>query len=247
MYPTNVRVPSDQPVQLCKMGTVVRWPDRLNRVGPASTINTCWPTLVRVSSRARRSDRTKSAILLAARERFAAEGYEKATIRAIASDAGIDPSMVLRYFGSKQGLFTAAARFDLQLPDLADTPPDQVGETLVRHFLQRWDDDETMVALLRAGVTNDGAVERLRGIFTSQLMPVVTAACPDPSEAPARAALVASQVLGLALCRHILRLYPIAEMPTDVLILWLGRTIQAYLCGVEPAHPDTMSRSLGWP
>ena len=67
----------------------------------------------------RRSDRTRAAILAAARERFAADGYERATIRAIAADAAIDPAMVMRYFGNKEKLFAAAAEFDLRLPDLS--------------------------------------------------------------------------------------------------------------------------------
>ena len=45
----------------------------------------------------RSSERTKAAILSAARDRFAAVGFEAATIRAIAADAGIDPAMVMRY------------------------------------------------------------------------------------------------------------------------------------------------------
>ncbi|MFD6811748.1 helix-turn-helix domain-containing protein, partial [Streptomyces anthocyanicus] len=65
---------------------------------------------------ARRSDTTRAAILEAARERFAADGYERATIRAIARDAGIDPSLVMRYFGNKEGLFAAASEIDLALP-----------------------------------------------------------------------------------------------------------------------------------
>ena len=52
-------------------------------------------------------------ILAAARQRFAESGFERATIRAIAADANIDPSMVMRYFGNKDQLFAAAADFDL--------------------------------------------------------------------------------------------------------------------------------------
>src|SRR5690349_24111757 len=101
----------------------------------------------------RRSDATRAAILAAARERFAADGFERATIRAIAADARIDPSMVMRYYGNKESLFTAAADFDLRLPDLGGIPAEAVGESLARHFLDRWDDDETLMALLRADVT----------------------------------------------------------------------------------------------
>ena len=67
----------------------------------------------------RRSDATRAAILAAAREQFAAGGYQAATIRAIAAAAGIDPAMVMRYYGNKEGLFAAAAEFDLRLPDLS--------------------------------------------------------------------------------------------------------------------------------
>ena len=66
----------------------------------------------------RRSDATKAAILAAAREQFAASGYQAATIRAIAAAAAIDPAMVMRYFGNKEALFAAAAEFDLRLPDV---------------------------------------------------------------------------------------------------------------------------------
>jgi len=72
------------------------------------------------ATRPRRSDATRAAILAAARERFAADGYERATIRAIAETAGIDPAMVMRYYGSKEKLFATAADFDLRLPDAVD-------------------------------------------------------------------------------------------------------------------------------
>ncbi|HEX6402749.1 MAG TPA: TetR family transcriptional regulator [Pseudonocardiaceae bacterium] len=183
----------------------------------------------------RRSDATRAAILTAARERFAADGYERATIRAIAADAGIDPTMVMRYYGNKEKLFAAAAQIDLRLPDLTMVPPDQVGTRLARHFLERWEHDETMAALLRAAATNQGASHRMREMFATQLVPVVAVACPDPAQAPARAALVSSQVLGAALCRYVLRLEPLVTMPADDVIAWLGPTLQRYLTATGPA------------
>ena len=183
----------------------------------------------------RRSDATRAAILTAARKRFAADGYERATIRAIAADAGIDPTMVMRYYGNKEKLFAAAAQIDLRLPDLTAVPRDQVGTRLARHFLERWEDDETMAALLRAAATNQGASLRMREMFATQLVPVVAVACPDPAHAPARAALVSSQVLGAALCRYVLRLEPLVTMPADDVIAWLGPTLQRYLTATGPA------------
>jgi AcrR family transcriptional regulator len=179
----------------------------------------------------KKSDRTKAAILAAAKEQFAEAGFERATIRAIAADANIDPSMVMRYFGNKNQLFAAAAEFDLQLPDLSDVARDDVGARLVAHFLERWERDEALVVLLRSSMTNDEAAQRMRKIFSAQLRPVVAAANPD--DAPRRAGLIATQVLGLALCRYVLRLPPIVAMSRQDVVSWLGPTVQRYLDGPQ--------------
>ncbi|MEV4322738.1 TetR family transcriptional regulator [Microbispora rosea] len=174
----------------------------------------------------RSSAETKAVILAAARERFAADGYDKATIRAIAADARIDPAMVMRYFGTKEKLFAAAAEFDLELPELA---PDQAGAGLVRHFLRKWEADEGLQVLLRTGVTNEAAAERMRTIFAGQVMPLVIDLTGDPERAPVRASLIASQVLGLALSRYILKFPPMVAATEEELIAWLSPTVQRYL------------------
>lgn len=181
------------------------------------------------TDRPRRSDATKEAIRTAARERFAADGYERATIRAIAADAGIDPAMVMRYFGNKEKLFAAAAEFDLRLPALTEIPADEIGARLAGHVLDRWDGDETLMALLRAAVTNQAAADRMREIFAAQLGPAVQAVA--PGDVPTRAGLVATQVLGLVLTRYVLRLPPVVAMDRDTLVAWLGPVLQHYLTG----------------
>jgi AcrR family transcriptional regulator len=182
----------------------------------------------------RRSDATRAAILVAARERFASDGYERATIRSIAADADIDPSMVMRYYGSKDGLFAAAADLDLQLPDLAGVPRDKLGQALVRHWVSLWEEgpsDELLIVLLRSAVTNEGAAEHLRTVFGAQVAKTVDSVVDDPSEAPTRAGLVATQMLGLALCRHILRIPPVVALDPETLIASVSETIQRYLTG----------------
>ncbi len=179
--------------------------------------------------RPRRSDVTRAAILRAARERFAADGYDRATIRAIAADARIDPSMVIRYYGSKEELFATAAEFDLRLPDLSDVPPDRLGAALVSYFFTRWEEDSTLPALLRTASTNPSAAERVREIFATQLSAAVARMVADPAEAPRRAALVASQLLGVALTRYVLRLPPMVDISPADLVTWLSPTIQRYL------------------
>lgn len=188
----------------------------------------------KITSTDRRSDRTKAAILRAARERFAAQGYERTTIRAVASDAGIDPSMVMRYYGNKEGLFAAAVSVDLGLPEPASLPRDDIGRALVARFLDLWEENEVLTALLRVGATNQAGAERMQGIFREQVMPVAVRVCPDPEQAPARAALAATQLLGLALTRYVLRLPPTVALAREEILAWLAPTIQRYLTAPSP-------------
>ncbi|WP_031476773.1 TetR/AcrR family transcriptional regulator [Streptomyces bicolor] len=183
----------------------------------------------------RRSDATRKAILDAARERFATDGYDRATIRAIAKDAGIDPSMVMRYYGNKEGLFAAAVAIDLHLPDPASLTRDDVGRALVTHFLGMWEKNEVLTALLRVGATNQAGAERMRGIFGDQLLPVARRVCPDPEQASARAALVSAQLLGLALTRYVLRFPPAVDLAPEEVVAWLAPTVQRYLTAPHPA------------
>jgi AcrR family transcriptional regulator len=179
----------------------------------------------------RKGERTRRAILHVAREQFRQLGYDGASIRGIAAGANIDPSMVMRYYGSKEGLFSAAVDVDLHLPDLTGYPPDGRGRRLVEHFLTRWEGtpgDDVLVLLLRSAVTNDAARERMHSVFTDQLRHCV-AAVSEPASAGHRAALVATQMLGLALCRYVLRLPPVVEATAEQVADDLGPTIQRYL------------------
>jgi AcrR family transcriptional regulator len=180
----------------------------------------------------RSSEDTKALILGAARERFAADGYAGATIRAIARDAQIDPSMVMRYFGSKDQLFAAAAQFDLALPDLDGTPDDQIGARLAAHYLDRWEADQALRILLRTAVTDQAVAERMKEIFAAQLVPVI-ARVADAETAVVRAGMVATQVLGMALCRYLLVLPPVAALSREEVLAWIGPTIQRYV--MEPS------------
>lgn len=182
----------------------------------------------------RRGDVTRGSILTAARERFARDGYERATIRAIAADADIDPALVMRYFGNKEGLFAAAAEIDLRVPDLSALPRKNVGTALVEHFLGRWEDDEILKALLRTAATNPQAAERMRSVFSMQLAPRIAAASDDPKTGAQRAGMVASQLMGFALCRYILELPPIVGMRRADAVKWLAPTVQRYLFNERP-------------
>ena len=93
--------------------------------------------------------------------------------------------------------------------------------------MNRWERDEVLVVLLRASATNAEAAQRMRSMFASQLLPAIAKINPDAPER--RAALIATQMLGLALCRYVLQLPPIVAMPHDEAVAWLGPTVQRYL------------------
>ncbi|MEU6564079.1 TetR family transcriptional regulator [Nocardia nova] len=179
----------------------------------------------------RRSDTTRAAILEAARRHFARGGFGKATIRAIAADAGIDPSMVIRYYGNKDGLFDAALNVDLALPDLGAVAEAELGETIARRFLELWETapgNELLLALLRSSISDDTVAQRFQRVFAEQLMPMVTAVG-NPADAPRRAGLVVTQIMGLALCRYILRLAPVVALTQAQIVTTIGATLQSYL------------------
>jgi AcrR family transcriptional regulator len=190
-------------------------------------------------TRTRNSSDTKAAILAAARTRFAAEGYRSASIRAVARDVGIDAALVVRYFGSKPGLFAAATDIDLRIPDLTGAPASEHGRRLAEHVLSRWDagtpEGQVLVSLLRSAASDGDAAAGMRELFVSQLVPALRRLITDESEAPQRAALVASQILGLALARSVLELPPFDAMPSTVIADNVGATIQRYLH--EPLRP----------
>ncbi|MBO0853592.1 MAG: TetR family transcriptional regulator [Nocardia sp.] len=186
----------------------------------------------------RRSDSTRAAILRAARRRFADQGYARATIRSIAADADIDPSMVMRYYGSKDGLFDAALDIDLGLPDLSEVDDDALGEALVRRFLELWEPapvatdgapgNDLLMALLRSAVSDESAAARARRIFAEQVMPMVLRTG-DRADAPRRAGLVVTQILGFALCRYVLRLPEVVALSPAEIVTTVGATLQRYL------------------
>ena len=184
-----------------------------------------------------RSRSTREAILTAARAQFSARGFEATTIRSVAAEAGIHPSMVMRYYSSKDGLFDAAIEVDLALPDLERVPVRRRGEVLARHLVERWEGhlaDEALMLLLRSLATNLAAAKRARSIFAGQVLRLVERVVADPAEAPLRAAMVSSQVLGVAVCRYVVKIPPLAQLDPDALVATLAPVLQHHLTGRYP-------------
>ena len=192
--------------------------------------------------------RTREAILDAARRSFGEHGYDGATIRAIASAAGVNPALVHHFYGTKEGLFAAAMRLPV-LPSeiiarafgaardrLGDDFRAHLGEIMVATMLRVWDTTEVRTAflgLLRSAATTDQGLAMLREFITSTILAslVRAAGLGEDAEGRYRAALVASQVVGLGFTRYLLRLEPIASASVEDLVAAIGPTMQRYLSG----------------
>lgn len=180
---------------------------------------------------------TREAILEAARRLFAERGYAGATMRAIAADAGVDAALVVHFFGSKAGLLAEAIEwpFDpgVEMPKLLAGGRKQVGANLVRLFVASWDRDgdrNPVLTLMRAATIEPQAAEMLREFVRERLYPPLLERL-GSDQPDLRADLAASQLIGLGIARHILKLEPVASAKQDDVVAWIGPTVQRYLTG----------------
>ena len=180
---------------------------------------------------------TRDAILVAAREAFAERGYDQSSLREIAAAAGVDPAMVHHYFGNKDNLFLAVLQAPVNpvglMPQLLAGGLSELPEQLVRTFLSIWDDPVSggaAVAILRSSFQHEPAARLLRDFLATQLMRRALGQVEaDPGEVPLRFALVASQMVGMATMRYVLRLEPLASASPEAITAALAPTVRRYL------------------
>ena len=175
---------------------------------------------------------TRATILKAARAQFSVHGFERTTIRSIAAEAGVDPALVMHYFGSKADLFAAVSRLDITFPDLSGIAPERVAGVLVPLFVRVWDPEGSFLPLLRAAATNRTAADALLEVFAEQVAPALAAVTPD--RAAERAAMVGSQVLGIAMARYVVGVPALVEMDDAALTEWVRPVLARYLTGPAP-------------
>ena len=180
---------------------------------------------------------TREAILDAARHSFGTAGFAGTTIRGVARAAAVDPALVHHFFGTKDELFAAALELPIDpavlVPQLIEQGVDGLGERVVRTFLGVWDatpGQGPMLALLRSAVGDERAAASLRDFLTRVVLTPLAAASGAP-DAPLRAGLAASQMVGLAVARYVLRLEPVASATAEELGPAIGPTLQRYLTG----------------
>jgi AcrR family transcriptional regulator len=164
---------------------------------------------------------TRAQIVTAAARCFASAGDDATSMRQVAAGAGVDPALVRRFFGGKEELFTkvASALIDpaSALTAVADGPVDQAGERLLRYFLALLGDVRRpgpLLGLVGSAVTSEHAADvRRRFLAGSALGGIAVRLHADHREL--RTALVASQLVGIAVAWYAIRLAPLAAAATD--------------------------------
>lgn len=180
---------------------------------------------------------TRAAILDAARIRFADTGFDKASIRAIAGDADVDPALVHHYFGTKQQLFAAVVEFpadpEATLSAVDHAPLDELGPTIVRAVVGVWDSPAGpgIVAMVRS-MFGGGEMNLARSFLLQVVLERVRARIATPADdGRARVALAAAQMVGVLTARKIVGIEPLASMPIDEVVAAVGPSMQRYLTG----------------
>lgn len=185
---------------------------------------------------------TREAILEAARGAFGERGYDGASIRGIATSAGVDPALIHHYFGTKDQLFIAAMRFPVDpgtiIPAIFSGDGEHIGERIVRAVLGVWDSPagSTAAAVVRSAIQQQWMARMLRDFLMTQVIRRVAAATGMPQEdMQVRAPLVMSQLLGMIVARYIIQVEPLATMPADTVVQLIGPTLQHYI--MDPLPP----------
>jgi AcrR family transcriptional regulator len=160
---------------------------------------------------------TRDDILAAARNQFGQRGYNGATIRGIAAEAGVNPALVHHFFGTKDQVFVAALNIPVNPAVMVELitqgPRDQIGERILGLFLGLWrapETRQTFLALMRSVASNVGPVS------TALDLP------------PLRLTGAASQAFGLAMARYVLAVEPLASATDDEVIALYGPVFQYY-------------------
>lgn len=195
----------------------------------------------KVTRRGRRggSSDTRLEILAAAKKSFATDGFAATTIRKIAKDAGVDPALVMQFFGSKDVLFAASLAVSADalsaMADAFEGPVADLGVRVTRAFLTLWEqetgDAEALMAMQRAAMSSEVAAAQLRDFVQFRLVEVVSPKLHRGADAVVRAGLASAMLVGVIMGRNIIRIPAIANENQESVIALVGASIQTILTG----------------
>ena len=181
------------------------------------------------------SSDTRARLIEAARTLFQERGYDATSVRAIAGVAGVDAAMVNHYFGGKEGLFQEVMDLPVSPAEtfravLDGITPANIPARIAAQFVEVWegkDSGPAMIALLRRAISDPDQVRVLRSRMTEGLLlPIAKVLSSDhPDNAQLRVAMIASQLFGMMVARHILRLPPLADLSAEQMRLVIEQAI----------------------
>lgn len=168
-------------------------------------------------------------------------------MRAVAGAAGVDVALVSYYFGNKDALFAATMHVPRRPRELIDAAfeegAEQAGPRLVRMFLDLWEDPASgpaLLAMFRSAASHEPSRRALSDFASKAIVGRYAAHLPDRSHD--RSALAASQLVGVALLRYVIRVEPMASMSPEAVVRAVGPTVQHYLTGDITRAPDEADR-----
>ncbi len=184
---------------------------------------------------------TREAIIEEARRQFGGAGYAATTLRGVAAGADVDPRLVLHYFGSKKGLFEAALTLPVDpgvivaavLAGEGIAGGEDIGIRAAHQILRVLENPDARLAIIgnvRASVEDPEAASVVRNMLSERLLlPIARGIGVDHPEL--RAALMASQVIGLVIARYVVAFEPLASVGEEQLLRALAATLAGYLTG----------------
>jgi AcrR family transcriptional regulator len=183
---------------------------------------------------------TRERILASARELFARNGIDRTSIRAVAAGAGVDSALVHHYFGTKEQLFAAAIHLPIDpmevLRPMLETPVEELGFKLPAVLLPLWDSElgASLIATLRSLIS--GSEVSLARSFLQEIVGGAVGSRVDnpPGTGKIRTQFVASQLMGVVMARHIIKVEPFASLPTEQIVQIIAPNLQRYLTGDLP-------------
>jgi len=188
------------------------------------------------------SSGSREAIAEAARRRFAELGYEGTTIRGIADEAGVDPALVPHFFGWKQKLFLSVMALPFEpevvMPQILAGSRAQAGLRFARFAVGVLEDPRSrrvLTGILRAAASEPDGADMVRDLIAQRIVGAISKSL-AVDDAPLRANLVASQMVGLIMARHVIRLEPLASLDADALVEAIAPNLQRYL--TRPLGPS---------
>lgn len=189
--------------------------------------------------RRRNATQTKAAILHAAKRQFAQGPYEDVGLRSIASEAGVDAAIIIRHFGSKEQLFIAAIEEIVEFGAILAGDRATAGVRLTKRALQGASFGEKephpgeksfpVMLLLHAGLSPTAGTLLRQRLDDWVIQPL--AHWLGGEEAPLRAGLICSSLIGLGAIYRVIALDPVAHAQENTLVRRQGALIQSLIDG----------------